>query len=831
MAKPRKLPHLDLELERAKAPAVVTTSQLGAEYHIPSHKHKAGEHELEEVTPSAQDLYGPDATKEIGATPATASKVAIDGVGGEEFGNFQHNGGPAPVIVEADPVMSGHGRPLSRARPVSRGSMHHGHIDAAVEYEMNKYKDDYSEDAMEKRAKVIKAVPTTIDRKRSLRKKYGKGKLKALSGWKAFKYNIALKWKRAKENLYDFRLRFEVWRSSLKEVEGKFGTAVVSYFVFLKWLLFLNIYIFLIMFGFIVIPELILGENYQQSSTCEENYDETINTACNDNNDGVQCILDFLEGTGWMEQTPLFYGNYSPSFFSMNDSSSLSSQYSFIPNPVNYNLPLAYLLTTISYFVISLFMMVSYTAKGFKESMANREDTYFKYCNQVFAGWDYSLTDFNNCYLKHRSIHYELVSSLEEERLALKRAKRTTSQKCKLYTLRLFLNLLVIMVLAGAGYLIYFTTDFAVLNSSKPVTTDAFASLLISYLPSITITLLNGVVPLIFNVIVRFEDYSPQFEISITLIRTVFLRLASLVVLFLSLYPQVVCPGTATEACNICPSDLRCWETYIGQEFYKLTITDFAAVLLVIVLVEFPRKLAAKYCHCGIAQALGNMEFEIPKNVLAIVYSQALCWVGSFYSPILPAICVLKCFIFFYFKKWSLLYNMVPSSRPFRATRSGIFFMVILLVTFLICLIPIGYSISSISPSRGCGPFRGLDSMWSELVMTIDTWDNFLEQVFEFIGSAAFVVPLIIILLLALYYFQAISSAHRDMVLLLKEQLIMEGRDKHFLLARLNELDPTTTKGHKKSRKKELSMGPPRNPSDAWSEGGPVDKHPFAPGQ
>ncbi|XP_041474557.1 transmembrane channel-like protein 7 isoform X1 [Lytechinus variegatus] len=823
MNKGNKLPPLNIELERQRAPQPVTTNALGIEHHMPPPRLMALEdQELDKIAPNTDDLYGSGSTKQASNTPATVTNIEVE----EELKILDNNNPPPPAPAAAASMSNANGRPLSRARPVSRVSLHHGHIDAAVEYEMNKYKDDFSEDAMEKRAKVIKSVPATLDRRRSIRNKYGKGKLKALSGWKAFKYNVALKWKRTKENLYDFRLRFEVWRSSLKEVEGKFGTAVVSYFVFLKWLLFLNIYIFFIMFGFIVIPELILGTNYMYNppTNCELAYTDSIETTCQDDGDGVQCILDFLEGSGWMEQTPLFYGNYSPEFY--------LSENSTIPiNPNIYNLPLAYLLATISYFVISLLMMVNYTAKGFKDSMANREDTSYKYCNQVFAGWDYSLTDFNNCYLKHRSIHYEIATALEEERLALKRAKRTTKQKCKLYFLRIFLNLLVLLVLAGAGYLIYFTTDFAVLNSSKPVTTDAFASLLISYLPSITITLLNGVVPMIFNVVVRFEDYSPQFEISITLIRTVFLRLASLVVLFLSLYPQIVCPGRESEPCDVCPSDLKCWETYIGREFYKLTITDFAAVVLVIVLVEFPRKLAAKYCHCGVAKALGQMEFEIPKNVLAIVYSQALCWVGSFYSPLLPAICVLKCFIFFYFKKWSLLYNMVPSSRPFRATRSGIFFMVILLVTFLICLIPIGYSISSITPSAGCGPFRGHQSMWGELVQTIDEWDNFFEQVFEFIGSAAFVVPLIIILLLALYYYHAISAAHKEMVLLLKEQLIMEGRDKHFLLARLNELDPTTTKGHQKSRRKQIQnedQRPPRVPSDAWSEGGPTAKHPFA---
>lgn len=43
----------------------------------------------------------------------------------------------------------------------------------------------------------------------------------------------------------------------MKEISGKFGTSVLSYFVFLKWLLMFNIFSFLINFGFITIPLLV----------------------------------------------------------------------------------------------------------------------------------------------------------------------------------------------------------------------------------------------------------------------------------------------------------------------------------------------------------------------------------------------------------------------------------------------------------------------------------------------------------------------------------------------------------------------------------------------
>lgn len=121
--------------------------------------------ELDEVSPSTNDIYGSGSTKQASKTPATVSNVEVE----EELQNLESNTLP----VAAATMSNANGRPVSRARPVSRISLHHGHIDAAVEYEMNKYKDDYSEDAMEKRAKVIKSVPATLDRRRSIRWVFG----------------------------------------------------------------------------------------------------------------------------------------------------------------------------------------------------------------------------------------------------------------------------------------------------------------------------------------------------------------------------------------------------------------------------------------------------------------------------------------------------------------------------------------------------------------------------------------------------------------------------------------------------------------------------------
>lgn len=46
-----------------------------------------------------------------------------------------------------------------------------------------------------------------------------------------------------------------LWQKRLKVIGGKFGTSVLSYFNFLRWLLKFNIFSFIVTFSFIIIPQ------------------------------------------------------------------------------------------------------------------------------------------------------------------------------------------------------------------------------------------------------------------------------------------------------------------------------------------------------------------------------------------------------------------------------------------------------------------------------------------------------------------------------------------------------------------------------------------------
>jgi len=315
--------------------------------------------------------------------------------------------------------------------------------------------------------------------------------------------------------------------------------------------------------------------------------------------------------------------------------------------------------------------------------------------------------------------------------------------------------------------------------------------LLVQFLPSFTLTGLNIVVPVFFQKVVTLEDYWPDFEIKVTIFRTVFLRLASVMVLVVSLRTQIVACAEEFDQCGSCVNTVgRCWETFVGQQIYRLVILDFIVVTVVTLAVECPRKIVVKkFSSFRLVSFIGYQEFDIPKNVLDLVYAQTLCWLGAFFSPLIPAITVMKMLIYFYLKKLTVLKNCLPPNRPYRASRSSAFFMTILMFSFVLCVIPVVYSIGRISPSQGCGAFRVYSkedfTMFTIVKDGIEYWPTVPHDIMEFLGSWTFYVPMTVLLCLLIYYYVAVISGHKRMVELLKEQLALDGKDKQYLLSQV----------------------------------------------
>lgn len=630
-----------------------------------------------------------------------------------------------------------------------------------------------------------------------------------------WKYQQKKAWQNFKQQAKNVLYQLELWSGAFKEIEGQFGTSVMTYFRFMRWLLFLNFYLMVVMLGLTMVPYVIkinrpwsfldsphpnntesnfTGDDFfEKALNCTKNYIGFLDNQTNPEDWGSKA-LDTLQGTGWMEHTVLFYGTYFNKTYSLP----------LVEGRLTYNMGLSYLLATGAAFLVSFFLLVKNSAKGVKSSVLDEGSGQMtQFCNKVFGGWDFCISNQKAAKEKHKNLTQELRGDLDNQKLLWKIENRTTREKAKLYSIRVVVNTVVLGFLGGSLYLIYYANNKLIDLQREFGDVHPIVQTLIQFMPSVTITLLNIIVPIIFKKLVEFEDYMPAFQMQITLLRTVILRLASLLVLMGSLYGMVVedhdhfvddCGNKRWQTINnTSEAPIKCWETYVGQQIYKLIILDFLVPFVLTFIVEYPRRLVYQRFHerFKAVNMMGQQEFDLPKAVLDLVYTQTLCWMGLFFCPFIPMMSFVKCFIFFYVKKGTVLNNCIQPVRPFRTSKSNSLFIAVLFISFIISCGPMTYMIGTISPSQSCGPFRVYSVenfiFFDTIRNLIFTFPSDAQKFFHIFGTMAFFIPAIGLTCFFMYYYCVQAVGYKRRAKLLKEDLIMEGKDKQFLLARVNE--------------------------------------------
>ncbi|XP_077062450.1 transmembrane channel-like protein 2-A isoform X2 [Siphateles boraxobius] len=622
---------------------------------------------------------------------------------------------------------------------------------------------------MKRRLKVLKEAQQFVDKFEGA---LGKGKGRKLY---AYKVMMMKKWIKFQRDFENFRTSCIPWERKIKEVESHFGSSVASYFIFLRWMYGMNLVLFGLTFGLVVIPEVLMGLPY--GSIPRKTVPRPEQATAMD----YSVLTDF---NGYCKYSVLFYGYY-------NNQRTIGF--------LKFRLPLSYLLVGIGSFGYSLMVVIRTMAKNADVGGGDGEDSEFTFAWKMFTSWDYLIGNAETADNKFASITTSFKESIVDEQ---------ENQKDENIHLRRFLrvlaNFLITCTLGGSGYLIYFVVkrsqEFANMDNLSWYEKNEM---------EIIMSLLGLVGPMLFETIAELEEYHPRIALKWQLGRIFALFLGNLYTFLLALFDEVnskleeedsiknasiwfVKEYYANFSANnpnytgtpppLDPSDgIRgpCWETAVGLEFVKLTISDIQVTYLTILIGDFLRALIVRflnYCWCWDLEAgwPSYGEFDISGNVLGLVFNQGMIWMGAFYAPGLVGINVLRLLSSMYYQCWAVMACNVPHERVFKASKSNNFYMGLLLLILFLSLLPVVYTIMTLPPSFDCGPFSGKDKMIDIVMETIDMdLPAFMGTILGYLANPGLIIAAVLLMVLAIYYLNSVSQAYQNANMELKKKMQM----------------------------------------------------------
>ncbi|XP_013869463.1 transmembrane channel-like protein 6b [Austrofundulus limnaeus] len=548
----------------------------------------------------------------------------------------------------------------------------------------------------------------------------------------------------------------QMWKVPLKRVSGRFGTGVLSYFLFLKTLLFFNVFLFLVMGTFLVLPQAVYPPEVPANRRSFSG-------------------LELLTGAGYFSDTVMYYGYYCNYTLHRNYNSSTQA-WSTVKLP-SYNMPLAYFFTIGMAFFITCIILVYSMSKSFGQSF-RIDKSYSILAIKTFCSWDFRVIKKNSIKLLSENICTQLKELLGE--LKPKHGRNPWLERLRRLMVHCLAWLMCVAVTTGCVIGIYYFSDYMHIENQKQGAAQE-ASLLA--LP-VLVSLINLLLPGLFNFAAWVEDYiSPSVRTYVGLSRNLMLKVSVLGVLCYHWLGRIATDGT---------DYIKCWESFVGQELYRFLIVDFIFTLLDTLFGELLWRLFSD----KILKRQRKPEFDIAKNVLDLIYGQTLAWLGVLFSPLLPAVQILKLLLLFYIKMSSVMMNCQAPRRPYRVSQmTTIFITLLCFPSFLGSSVCVTYAMWSIKPSESCGPFRRLQTMlkagkqWmkqlaeenASLSPLASAHAYLVENpLFLFVGAGIF--------LIVIYFHSQVLDGQRKIITLLQEHIKNEGEDKKFLITRLQSI-------------------------------------------